>query len=188
MLMRWFFFNEAISNLGLIELPLHCRKFSWSNMQRSPLLEKLDWFFTSASWMTSFPDTVAMPLSRPISDHLPCVLKIGTAIPKAKVFRFENYWLKYSNFNDVVTTDWNIPVGNLDAAKILNAKFKNLRSAFILSARNLSCLKEKISAINEMIFLLDLFEEFRDLGDFEWNCRQILKEHLLILLKNQKIY
>ena len=33
-----------------------------------------------------------------------------------------------------------------------------------------------------------MFEEFRDLGDFEWNCRVILKEHLLILLKNQKIY
>uniref|UniRef100_A0A453EXI1 Uncharacterized protein n=1 Tax=Aegilops tauschii subsp. strangulata TaxID=200361 RepID=A0A453EXI1_AEGTS len=41
-------FNEAISELGLIELPLKGRQFSWSNMQDSPLLEKLDWFFTSA--------------------------------------------------------------------------------------------------------------------------------------------
>jgi hypothetical protein len=35
-------FNEAISNLGIIELPLKGRKFTWSNMQSSPLLEKLD--------------------------------------------------------------------------------------------------------------------------------------------------
>ena len=46
-------FNEAISELGSIELPLKGRQFSWSNMQDNPLLEKLDWFFTSAAWMTA---------------------------------------------------------------------------------------------------------------------------------------
>jgi exonuclease III len=40
-------FNEAISNLGLVELPLKGRKFTWSNMQQEPLQERLDWFFTS---------------------------------------------------------------------------------------------------------------------------------------------
>jgi hypothetical protein len=35
-------FNEAISNLGLIELPMEGRIFTWSNMQNDPLLEKLD--------------------------------------------------------------------------------------------------------------------------------------------------
>lgn len=82
-------FNEAISNLGLVELPLKGRKYSWSNMQDNPLLEKLDWFFTSASWMTTFPDTMVLPLARPISDHLPCMVKIGTSIPKSNIFRFE---------------------------------------------------------------------------------------------------
>jgi hypothetical protein len=38
-------FNEAISNLGLVELPLKGRKYTWSNMQKTPLLERLDWFF-----------------------------------------------------------------------------------------------------------------------------------------------
>jgi hypothetical protein len=31
-------FNDAISNLGLVELPLKGRKFTWSNMQKEPLL------------------------------------------------------------------------------------------------------------------------------------------------------
>jgi hypothetical protein len=35
-------FNDAISKLGLVELPLKGRKYTWSNMQRDPLLEKLD--------------------------------------------------------------------------------------------------------------------------------------------------
>ena len=58
-------FNEAISNLGLIELPLKGRQFSWSNMQDNPLLEKLDWFFTFAAWMTTYPDTTALPRAKP---------------------------------------------------------------------------------------------------------------------------
>jgi hypothetical protein len=31
-------FNEAVSNLGLIDIPLKGRKFTWSNMQDAPLL------------------------------------------------------------------------------------------------------------------------------------------------------
>lgn len=181
-------FNEAISNLGLLELPLQGRKYSWSNTQENPLLVKLDWFFTSASWMTSFPDSCALPLARPISNHLPCMIKIGTAIPKAKVFRFENYWLQHSSFKEVVQNAWKIPVGNLDGAKNLNAKFKNLRRALKQWARGLSCLKSQIAAFNEVIFLLDLFEEFRDLGEFEWNYRALLNEQLIMLLRNQTNY
>jgi len=40
-----FLFNEAISSLGLVELPLLGRKFTWTNKQASPLLERLDRFF-----------------------------------------------------------------------------------------------------------------------------------------------
>jgi hypothetical protein len=38
-------FNEMISNLGLQEIPLKYRNFTWSNMQQDPLLEQLDWCF-----------------------------------------------------------------------------------------------------------------------------------------------
>jgi hypothetical protein len=31
-------FNEAISNLDLIEIPLHGLTYTWSNRQREPLL------------------------------------------------------------------------------------------------------------------------------------------------------
>jgi exonuclease III len=37
-------FNEVISYLGLIELPIKGRSFTWSNMQENPLLVQLDWF------------------------------------------------------------------------------------------------------------------------------------------------
>ena len=122
-------------------------------MQDNPLLEKLDWFFTSAAWMTSYPDTLAIPMAKPISDHLPCMIKIGTNIPKSKMFIFENYWLKHSSFKQVVQSAWNIPVGHTDHAKKINTKFKNVRRALKVWAKNLSRLKKQIAELNDCIFL-----------------------------------
>lgn len=38
-------FNDAISSLGLIELLLYGKKYTWTNKQPSPLMERLDWIF-----------------------------------------------------------------------------------------------------------------------------------------------
>jgi hypothetical protein len=86
-------FNEAISSLGLNEIVLQGRKFTCTNMQTPPLLEKLDWVFTSSSWNISFPTTSARALDMVPSDHTPYIVSISTVIPKSKVFRFENYWI-----------------------------------------------------------------------------------------------
>jgi hypothetical protein len=51
-------FNEASSNLRLEELQLIGNKFIWTNKQINPLLEKLDWFFASVSWINSFPGSM----------------------------------------------------------------------------------------------------------------------------------
>ena len=42
-------FNEIIGHLGLVELPIKGRQYTWSNMQTTPLLEQIDWFFTSVT-------------------------------------------------------------------------------------------------------------------------------------------
>jgi exonuclease III len=40
-------FNSIISHHGQMEIHLKGREFTWSNMQENPLLEQLDWCFTS---------------------------------------------------------------------------------------------------------------------------------------------
>ena len=84
-------FNDAIGHLGLIELPLKGRAYMWSNMQSDPLLEQLDWFFTSPNWTLDFPNTEVLPLAKITSDHIPCKIIISTQIPRSNVFRFENF-------------------------------------------------------------------------------------------------
>jgi hypothetical protein len=174
--------SVAISNLGLIELPLKGRKFTWSNMQQDPLLERLDWFFTSRTWTLAYPSTFVFTLVKPTSDHVPCVIAIGTKIPRSRIFRFENYWLEHSVFKQIVQNIWNIPVGFSDSAKRIKAKFKNLRRGLKLWAKNLPCLKHQIQKTNDVIELLDIIEAMRSLSIDEWNLRDILKSHVITLL------
>ncbi|CAO2167262.1 unnamed protein product [Urochloa humidicola] len=179
-------FNEIISNLNLQEIPLKGRQYTWSNMQQDPLLEQIDWCFTSANWISNYPNTLLMPMGRPISDHIPCTVQIGTNIPKAQVFRFENYWVNQPGFLDLVKSVWNTQVRATNSATKLTAKLKILRRVLKRWGRNLSQLKALIKECNLVLEILDKLEEQRALYTPEQNFRIILKKHILMLLKAKK--
>jgi hypothetical protein len=107
---------------------------------------------------------------------------------KSKKIRFENYWLHHSTFKEVVQNAWNIPVNFTDSAKMVNAKFKNLRRSLKLWAKNLPCVKQNIAKVNDTIEILDILEEYRHLTLEERNLRDLLKYHLLKLLHNKNVY
>jgi hypothetical protein len=65
-----FLFNEIIGHLGLLELPLKGRRFTWSNMQAQPLLEQLDWFFTSQNKEGGWFRGINCPLSEKEMDEV----------------------------------------------------------------------------------------------------------------------
>ena len=174
-------FNEIISYLGLIELPIKGRAFTWSNMQSDPLLTQLDWFFTSSHWTLTYPNTSVTPLARPTSDHVPCVISIGTSIPKAQVFRFENYWTKMPGFLDVVNYIWSIHCPG-DAAKCISTKLKLLRKGLKKWSTSISVVNKLVENCNKIIFMLDEIEEGRVLHITEWNFRNIVKSKLSQLL------
>jgi exonuclease III len=92
---KMYLFNEAISALGLVELPLKGRRFTWSNKQLNSLLERLDWFFTSISWTFAYPNSFASTLVMETSDHAPCVITISTYIPKRSSFKFKSFWMEH---------------------------------------------------------------------------------------------
>jgi hypothetical protein len=70
-------------------------------MQTNPLLEKLDWVFTSTDWTSEFPNTLSYPLAKLGSDHTPIHVSIGNNIPKSCIFRFENYWMEFDGFMEI---------------------------------------------------------------------------------------
>jgi hypothetical protein len=145
-------------------------------MQSSPLLEQLDWFFTSPSWTIQFSLTMVLPLAKTTSDHLPCKIQIGTNIPKANIFRFENYWLSHPSCFELINNAWSTPtIGTLDSARTISAKVKLLRRMLKLWARNLSNLSNLIANCNMTIAFFYKLEEFRPLSHHELKFRVIIK-------------
>jgi hypothetical protein len=152
-------FNEIISDLGLQEIPLKGRSFTWSNMQQNPLLEQLDWCFTSVNWTSDYPNTLMLPLSRTTSDHTPCKIQIGTAIPKAKIFRFENFLVDQPGFLETVQSIWQSKVKASNSATRVVAKFKKLRRVLKKWALGLSKIKNLIKKCDAVLVILEKLEE-----------------------------
>jgi hypothetical protein len=175
-----FLFNEIISHLGLLELPFKGRSFTWSNMQDDPLLVQLDWVFTSNTMVTT--------LAKPTSDHVPYVVSIDTVIPKAKIFRFENYWVDQPGFLECVKKSWEQEVRVHSPAVILSVKFKRLRNALKNWKTSLSRLKGLITRCNWVLGFLDNLEEERPLFLPERNFRKLVKQQYEHLLKAQYKY
>lgn len=183
-----FRFNVAISQLGVNEIVLQGRKFTWSNMQPSPLLEKLDWIFTSNSWIVYYPDTSARGLDMIPSNHCPCVVNVSTKIPRSKIFRFENFWLKNSDYNNILNQSWESQQYTNDSAKLITAKLKNLRKYLKEWQASIHNLKETIANVRTIILFLEVISDYRDLSLSEWNFLKILETHLLELLEKQILY
>jgi len=181
-------FNDAVNALALNEIVLQGRKFTWSNMQPSPLLQKLDWVFTSNAWTMKYLDTSATILDRIPSDHCPLLVNISTNIPKPKAFRMENFWIKLPDFSEILQQTWGPPSHQTDQAKAITNKFKRLRKAFKHKQASRANLKATITSIKALIQFLDILEECRDLSLEEWNFRYILREKLFSLLELQRIY
>jgi hypothetical protein len=181
-------FNEAISNLDLVEIPLHGLSFTWSNRQRAPLLQRLDWFFISQEWSVVYPKTRVRTLPRDISDHVSCLVSFKSRVPKPKFFRFENYWLEFEGFMNIFQNSWlrqqNLP----DKAKNLTSKFKNTRKVLKDWQRSLPKIDKTVGHIKLLIEFIDIIEEHRDLSIEEWNFRDLMQTKVAELLHIQKIY
>ena len=143
------------------------------------------WFVVHGSYEKYRPHSIA---PKTTSDHSPFSISIGTAIPKARIFRFENFWLKHKDFKQVVSDIWNQPTQESDSAKNITAKFKRLRKGLKIWAKSISNLAAIIKATNKVIHMWDFLEEFRPLSNIELNGRDILKQHLASILDYQRVY
>jgi hypothetical protein len=114
--------------------------------------------------MDQYPGSSVSALSRDISDHMTCLVSISTNIPKAKIFRFENYWMMHDEFMKKDALGWEFPTIESDKAKKMMSKSKNLRRVLRQWHSQLSNLNKSIENNKMMISFLDTLEEFRDLS------------------------
>ena len=91
--------------------------------------DQLDWFFTSNNWSSVYPNTKVTAMAKPIPDHMPCLVSIGSSIPASKIFRLESYWVQQRCFFDVVNTSWSKPSYLHNSAARICQKMRRLTYA-----------------------------------------------------------
>ena len=159
-------------------------------MQADPLLEQLDWFFTSPNWTLDYPNTELLPLAKITSDHIPCRITVSTRIPKSNIFRFENFWVEHDGFFDLVHNCWSslAEPRNVNTAKVISSKFKKLREELNAWSKSLSNLSLLIKNCNKVIGFLDTLEDRRGLYNPEANLRILVKVQVQRLLHYKNMY
>ncbi|XP_074368309.1 uncharacterized protein LOC141708536 [Apium graveolens] len=103
-------FRKAVDDSSLIELNLQGGDYTWEKSKGTTkwVRERLDRCFTNGSWWSKFPLCTLTVFHTSVSDHDPIKLELlNTFISKKQFrFRFENTWLKESNFHKEVIGYW----------------------------------------------------------------------------------
>lgn len=100
-------FNNLIDNLGLIDVPLHERTFTWLSKRPISTFSRLDRTLISYYWENSGNSYSLRDLPAMASDHAPLLLYIKPHTqPRKRTFRFKLFWLKYPKVHQVVSRAW----------------------------------------------------------------------------------
>lgn len=175
-------FRRLINDLGLKDIPLLGRKYTWSNGQDSPTLVRLDRMLCSLDWETLFPDCLLQSASTDGSDHCPLLLGLQDNKPGKRRFHFETFWTKLDGFMDTVAVAWssvqtdNCPFNTL--AKKFNATSRALQS---WSQKRVGHVESQLGLTKEVLHQLEIAQDLRSLSTSEIWLRNNLKKHFLAL-------
>jgi hypothetical protein len=82
-------FRRALNHMGVKEIYLSGRKYTWTNSQQTPTMSRIDRAFCTPQWEQQFPDPILQPMSSSVSDQCPLLLApLSTPYIKPR-FRFE---------------------------------------------------------------------------------------------------
>lgn len=100
-------FRRLISDLALRDINLHGRRYTWSNEQDNPTLDKNDQILCTSSWELLHPRCALRCIASTISDHCPLFMDCSPHIPTKRRFHFERFWVKLEGFEQLVDMAWN---------------------------------------------------------------------------------
>lgn len=185
-------FNSVINTLALREIHISGGKYTWTNNQAHPTLEKLDRIVMSETWEDLFPLVSVRKLVREIADHNPLLLSSGEEgrdAPKPREFWFDLSWIKDDKFIPAVSRIWSRLVQSVDPIDILNIKLKRIKTYFKGwgSDKFGRDKKRKEELRNELAHLEELEEE-GPLSPELYNKKVDVDFELHELLVNEEIY
>ena len=97
-------------------------------------MSRLDRFLVMDDWESQFSNVIQSTLSRPVSDHCPALLDSDGIKSGPSPFWFENMWLKFEGFKDLLRGWWQSLHFSGSFSFVLASKLKALKG--ILRAWN----------------------------------------------------
>jgi hypothetical protein len=152
-------FRRWINDLGLSEIPLHGRKFTWTSSFTSaaPTLVRLDRVFCTLDWEDQFPGCLLQGVASMDSDHCPLVLGLQDIIGCKKRFHFEAFWPSLDGFLEVVKEAWDSVQPRSCPLYTLDLKLKaTARSLQSWSQRKFGHFKSQLLLAREIVHQLEL--------------------------------
>jgi hypothetical protein len=99
-------FRRLIDDLALKDVPLHGRKFTWSNQQASPTLVRLDRVLSIVDWKEIYPNVLLQSVVSFDSDYCPLPLGLKDNKVGKRRFHFEAFWPTLEGFHGAVEQAW----------------------------------------------------------------------------------
>ena len=175
-------FRRFINDLALKEIPLHGRKFTWSNQQLSPTLVRLDRVLCSVDWEEKFPNCLLQSMASNDSDHCPLLLGLWDNMVGRRRFHFEAFWPKLEGFQEAVLVAWNsVPAGPCPFIS-LDCKFKEVSKGLqSWSDKKIGHINSQLVLAREILHQLEIAQDARVLAAGEIWLKNNLKKHCLAL-------
>ena len=170
-------FRDAVQDLELRELNLRGRKFTWSNDSTQT---RIDRAFCTSQWDFMMPGCMLQALSSMVSDHAPLLLTGRCKLQSYRGFRFESFWPRLQGFNQVVQHAWQRPLVLQNPFLRLHTKLQRTGKKLKEWARSkIGNTKLLMCAARQLIGILDVVQEFRQLSAEEIQLRRDLKLRFL---------
>ena len=175
-------FRRFINDLALKEIPLHGRKFTWSNQQLSPTLVRLDRVLCSVDWEEKFPNCLLQSMASNDSDHCPLLLGLRDNMVGRRRFHFEAFWPKLEGFQEAVSVAWNsVPAGRCPFIS-LDRKFKEVSKGLqSWSDKKIGHINSQLVLAREILHQLEIAQDACVLAAGEIWLKNNLKKHCLAL-------
>ncbi|PNX93718.1 cysteine-rich receptor-like protein kinase [Trifolium pratense] len=183
-------FNIFLQRLGLSDLPLFGRKFTWVQ-PNGRCMSRLDRIMVSSNWLEEWGDTNLWALSRDVSDHCPIILRYSNHDWGPKPFRFNNHWLNNKGFKGIVLSGWSSVETQGWKVYIVKGNLKALKN--VLKCWNKEVygeLEAKVANLSREIDRLDIKREGEGLSEEE-NAEQkryFSEIRLLLLSKDRTLF
>jgi exonuclease III len=173
-------FSRFIFDRGLVDIPLRGGQFTWSNGHS---WSRIDRFLLSSGWEEKYSNVVQKRLTRVMTDHFPIILESEGTTSRGGYFKFENMWLKFEEFVELVESWWKSYQFFGDPSYVLAQKLKALKGDLRRWNNEVfGHVGKRIKAISDEIREMDSSEEERGLNEEEKRKKASLSMELERLL------